>query len=212
MEKEILNEILRKLRLADAALDREKHSAHQSGPEDSGDQASRLLDAARQTNFGVGMALIGIFVMCLSLLIPAGERWFAVICAVVSLFIGILAIDRGGNFFKTSLKSAPQRYALDGMSEQNIRLLVANRILCADGQLDVSLPREKMLFYLGWLFVALCAVSFVLTTALIWFSPMGIGLKFFLTVGTIVIFIFGGYFMSCYTIKPFLLIQKYLTD
>lgn len=212
MENKIFNEVLRHLRLADAALDREKYSAHQSGSGNSEDQASWLYDATRQTNFGIGMALIGIFVMCLAPLIPTGERWFAVMCAVASIFIGIWSIDHAGDYLMTLLKSAPHRYHLDGVSDRDIRLLVANRILRADGRLHVSFLKEKMLVLLGWLFVVLCAVSFVLAAALIWFSPMSVVLKFFLTAGSIVVFIFGAYFMSYYTIKPFLIAQKLSMD
>lgn len=115
---------------------------------------------------------------------------------------------RYGRFVSPQLHSALDRYSHDGISDRDLRLLVVNRILRSDGNLKISLFKERTLFLVGWLYVALCVTGFALTTALIWFSPMGIGTKLFFTIGPVAVFIVGSYSISCYAIKPFPLVRK----
>lgn len=81
-----------------------------------------------------------------------------------------------------------------------------------DGSSRMSLTRERCIFLAGWLFVALCVIGFLLIAALIWSSPMGIATKLLFTVGSTAIFLFGGYTISCYSIKLFPLVKRLLAN
>jgi len=94
--KKVFDEVTRILRMADATASQQTQSNNQPNLETLECRVPRLTPAARQINFGVAMVLIAIFTMCFALVVPSGERWFAVMCAVVTLFIGIWSMDRGG--------------------------------------------------------------------------------------------------------------------
>lgn len=117
-------------------------------------------------------------------------------------------VYRYGRSVTPQLQAALDHYSRGGISDRDLRLLVVNRILRRNGDLKISLFKERALFAIGWLYVVLCAISFILTTALIWFSPIGIAPKLLLSIGPVVIFIVGAYSMSCYSIKPLPLVRK----
>lgn len=115
---------------------------------------------------------------------------------------------RYGRHISSELKHALDQHREAGYSERDLHLLVVNRILRNDGRWHISMWKEWSLLMLGLFFVALCLISLLLTLGLIWLSPATISLKFLATCLPIAIFFSCGYSFSCFSIKPFLLVQK----
>lgn len=117
---------------------------------------------------------------------------------------------RYGRMPSPALKRAIDRCHQTGMSQQDIRLLIVNRILRADGSFRISPTKEIILYVLGWVFVAICVVQFVQTAVFIWASPADPFLKSLTTMVCLVVFLVCGYVVSCYNIIPFPVIKSLL--
>lgn len=117
---------------------------------------------------------------------------------------------RYGRMPSPALRKEIDRCEQAGMSQQDIRLLVINRILRVDGSFRISPTKEIILYVLGWVFVAICVVQFVQTAVFIWTSPADPFLKSLTTMVCLVVFLVCGYVVSCYNIIPFPVIKPLL--
>lgn len=115
---------------------------------------------------------------------------------------------RYGRMPSPALKKTINHCQQVGLSQRDIRLLVTNRILRADGRFHIAPAKEILLYVLGWVFVAICVIQFTQTAVFIWTSPADPFLKGLTTMVCLAVFLVCGYVVSCYNIIPFPVIKS----
>lgn len=96
-----------------------------------------------------------------------------------------------------------------GVPDEDIRVLVVNGLLNKKGITIFSNKKELSAFFLGVIFLILCAIIFLLFTALVWFSPLTIFYEVLFQIGITLIIIYSSYVMSYFSIFPYKVMSRY---
>lgn len=93
--------------------------------------------------------------------------------------------------------------------DNDIRILVVNRLLDKRGTTIYSNKKEIFTLVLGIIFLFLSGITFLLMTALVWFSPLTIFYKIAFQIGITLIILYSSYVLSYFSIFPYNIMSRY---